>query len=85
MTELVNRNAGGWIRTTCPVCSKDGKSHYENRNLELASIWEEIRHEELGYIKDALESLKDKKEQEGNLSTFDLMFGKQPEDDKDGK
>jgi len=84
MTELVNRNAGGWIRTTCPMCSKDGKSHYENRNLELASIWEEIRHEELGHIKDALESLKDKKET-GNLSTFDLMFGKTPEGEKDGK
>lgn len=62
MTELVNRNAGGWIRTTCPMCSKDGKSHYENRNLELANIWEEIRHEKLSHIKDALKSLKDKKE-----------------------
>ena len=85
MTELVNPNAGGWIQTTCPMCAKNGEGHFKNRNLELASIWEEIRHEKLGHIKDALESLKNKKEQEGNLSTFDLMFGKTPEGEKDGK
>lgn len=47
MDELVNRNSGGWIRTTCPCCTEDRlkESHLENRRVELAEIWAKVRSE----------------------------------------
>lgn len=47
MDELVNQNSKGWIRTTCPCCVEKHlkENHRENRDVELAEIWDKVRYE----------------------------------------
>lgn len=47
MDELVNQNSKGWIRTTCPCCVESHlkENHLQNRDTELAEIWEKVRNE----------------------------------------
>lgn len=43
--ETVNRNSNGWIKTTCPNCTKkeDMESHTQNKRTELIKLWEKVR------------------------------------------
>lgn len=49
MNELVNRNGGGWIRTTCPCCVEPHlkEDHLENRRTEMVELFNKIRREEI--------------------------------------
>lgn len=61
MSELVNMNKSGWLRSICPCCVRPEykQEHLDNRDTKLAELWGEVREEELREIKELLKKPKE--------------------------